>query len=184
MRTMVNEANPNWKGGITKIKEADEILSLSVKVQTMIRTRLLSQYRRTRRGCWNWTGSVFTTNGRARMILGKSHSMTAAKVSYVLHKGATKGLLVLHSCDNVLCVNPEHLRLGTNQDNSDDMVKRGRSLYQVESANHAAKLNETKVRRIKVLLKKGVKQNRLAREYGVCKQTIWFIAHNMMWSHV
>ena len=39
----------------------------------------------------------------------------------------SKGLCVLHSCDNLKCINPEHLFLGTNYDNTQDMIKKGRA---------------------------------------------------------
>lgn len=37
------------------------------------------------------------------------------------------GMHILHSCDNPRCCNPEHLRIGTHQDNMNDKVSRGRS---------------------------------------------------------
>lgn len=52
---------------------------------------------------------------------------SAHRFSYMIHKGEiTKGLFVLHTCDNRLCVNPDHLYVGTVQDNANDRVKRGR----------------------------------------------------------
>ena len=118
-------ANGNWKGGIASIKTAESILEYPKSVQSEIKRRLVSQYVVDQKtGCWQWTGNVFKVGGRAKMNLGGN--ITAAKVSYVVFKGPTRGLCVLHTCDNVLCVNPGHLWLGTNQDNSDDMVRKGR----------------------------------------------------------
>lgn len=45
-----------------------------------------------------------------------------------------KGKLVRHRCDNRLCINPEHLLLGTQQDNIMDMVGRGRHGNSIKSA--------------------------------------------------
>lgn len=85
-------------------------------------------------GCWLWTGAyrpnkkypdhsrpVLNAGGKDRRIL------IAARVSWTLHKETPIGSLhVLHSCDNAACVNPEHLWLGTHQDNMLDAKTKGR----------------------------------------------------------
>ncbi len=81
-------------------------------------------------GCWLWLGAV--SKGRATMHAvpypGSNNAMRwAAQVAFELYKGPRSGH-VLHTCDNVLCVNPDHLYCGTNQDNMTDKKKRGRSL--------------------------------------------------------
>lgn len=51
----------------------------------------------------------------------------AARVSYEFYKGPIpRGQLVRHTCDCHYCVNPDHLVAGTHQDNTDDMLNRGR----------------------------------------------------------
>jgi hypothetical protein len=54
--------------------------------------------------------------------------MYAYKWSYQFHKGeeVPSGKVVMHKCDNKICVNPEHLELGTQLDNIADMVAKGR----------------------------------------------------------
>lgn len=76
-------------------------------------------------GCIIWRLS--TTKGRGRVkINGKPEYAHRAMWSQVF--GAIPdGLLVCHSCDNPLCINPAHLFLGTHQDNMHDMVSKGRS---------------------------------------------------------
>jgi hypothetical protein len=72
-------------------------------------------------GCWNWTGQKFW-HGYGRMKIARGggvyQATLAHRVSYEEYKGAIPhGLFVLHSCHNRLCCNPEHLHLGTHEDN-------------------------------------------------------------------
>lgn len=88
-------------------------------------------------GCWIWTASS-NSKGYGRIGIGTSTSRMAHRVSYLLFKGEIPiGLLVCHSCDVPSCVNPDHLFLGTNKDNMNDMVKRNRH------KNNYPKLNKT-----------------------------------------
>jgi hypothetical protein len=52
----------------------------------------------------------------------------AHRLAFLMHYGnIPNSMHVLHRCDNPPCINPQHLFLGTNQDNMDDMVRKGRS---------------------------------------------------------
>lgn len=176
--------NGNWKGGLCGFKTADELLNMSSMVKEEIKTRIMSRcVTEPESGCWVWTAEVFKSNGRARLSLG-NNAHVAYRLSYVLFKGGTEGLCVLHSCDNVLCVNPEHLWLGTNADNTADMFAKGRNPRQDGSHNPMAKLNEERVAKIKVRLRKGDRQNRIAMDEGVSKGTINLIATGKTWRHV
>lgn len=81
-------------------------------------------------GCWFWTDSL-DSYGYGRLVVTQSprHKLfvQAHRLSWRLYNGVLpEDLDVLHTCDMRSCVNPEHLYIGTHQDNMDDMVQRGR----------------------------------------------------------
>jgi hypothetical protein len=79
--------------------------------------------------CWEWTDELWS-RGYGRLRVGRRHLM-AHRVAWEIHFGEipNETPFVLHNCDNRACVNAPggHLRLGTHQDNMDDMVARKRS---------------------------------------------------------
>lgn len=90
---------------------------------------------------------------------------------------------VLHSCDNRACINPEHLSLGTVQDNQRQMAERGRSLQGQKS--HRAKLTRKQVLEIRRRYSSGLEvQADLAAEFGVSPDTISGITAGRMWKHL
>lgn len=110
--------------------------------------------------------------------------MLTARVSFVVFNGIVGTLNVLHTCDNTICVNPEHLWLGTNKDNTQDMFQKGREAPQHGTHNPMAKLNDEKVKEIKQRLANGESQRDIARSCHVCFQTINLIAVGKTWRHV
>ena len=78
--------------------------------------------------CWVWTGA-HNSQGYGELWVGPGRRMVAAhRLSYRLHKGEFPNeVLVLHSCDNRRCVNPNHLFLGSYKDNTQDMMTKGRN---------------------------------------------------------
>ena len=89
-------------------------------------------------GCWIWKGAV--RRNAANEPYGKVNlgQMTGAtKVAYYLSTGvATKrkgGLFLCHTCDNSICVNPEHLWIGTAKENVADSINKGRRKAEEQS---------------------------------------------------
>lgn len=131
--------------------------------------------------CWLWTAGV-QAFGYGRFSSGRKLGISTLshRVSWVLaHGEVPEGLCVLHSCDNRLCVNPHHLFLGTNQDNSDDMVSKAR---QVQGEQHGnAKLSEDKVNGI---LYDTRTQQEIARAYQVSQSTISRVKSGESWKEI
>lgn len=83
-------------------------------------------------GCMEWIGGTSRSNGRDSYRYGRyrvgGNKELAHRVAFERAKGPIPaGLVVRHTCGNTLCCNPEHLVLGTQQDNYQDAIRRGRA---------------------------------------------------------
>lgn len=75
-------------------------------------------------GCWGWKGGKSRGYGH---IFFDNKNIKAHRASWMIHNGEILNkLLVCHKCDNRICTNPEHLFLGTQKDNVQDMIKKNR----------------------------------------------------------
>ena len=80
--------------------------------------------------CWLWTGKLNPDGYGLIRPNPTKEKVGAHRISWTLHNGPIPtGLCVLHKCDKPSCVNPDHLFLGTVQDNVDDMRIKGRANY-------------------------------------------------------
>lgn len=88
--------------------------------------------------CWEWKSKIDRYGyGEFRYVQnGKKYYKLAHRVALSLTGIDVLGHLVLHSCDNRKCCNPNHLRCGTHQDNMNDMKERGRSLKGKKKPKH------------------------------------------------
>ncbi len=135
--------------------------------------------------CWIWTGAVGENGyGRFRMS-GKA--LIASRASWILFKGAIPdGLFVLHHCDTPLCVNPDHLFLGTSFDNNHDCIEKGRDNPRggvwPNGENHPmVKLKSDQV----IAIRNDARKYRLiANDYGVSISAIKAIKNKRIWRHL
>ena len=133
-------------------------------------------------GCWWWTAYRNQWGYGVFGFHARKHSL-AHRVAWEFTNGAIPdGLLVLHRCDNPACVNPDHLFLGTNQDNMDDMYKKGRQRHIRGEDRTDAKLTEKSVRDVRRRQKEGnVTHRQLATEYGVSRSTVSMAVRGDTW---
>lgn len=142
--------------------------------------------------CWIWTGSLVRGYGQFKL---DGRNLKAHRVAWAISRGETPGSsCVLHRCDTPTCVNPAHLFLGTNQENTADKVRKGRcargpSLQarirekQPRGTNcPASKLTEQDVTAIRASVAEG--RRTLAARFGVTPQAIDKILSGRSWAHV
>jgi hypothetical protein len=125
--------------------------------------------------CWPWLGA--TRKGRAVWRPSWKHESivhVAARVALALTECRVIGEdeFVLHSCDNPMCCNPKHLRVGTLQDNADDRKKRGRSNHCFGPNHPNTSLTEDQVRSMRLQYAEGVTNGQLVKAFGVSKQVV------------
>lgn len=131
-------------------------------------------------GCWLWLKTC-AHGGYGRLNVGYDR-IVASRLSWTLFKGEIPiGLLVCHKCDTKSCVNPEHLFLGTTQENALDAKAKGRLNTARGIQMGTAKLNDEKA--ISIFLDHRYMAE-IAADYGVSRTTVLKIKHRRTWSHV
>jgi hypothetical protein len=129
-------------------------------------------------GCWVWLG------GARSFGHGTHRGMSTHRLSWEYANGPIPtGLCVLHKCDNPPCMNPDHLFLGTIQDNNRDMMEKGRNRAASGVDHYRAKLTPKQVVEIRRRSRRG-NGAALAREFGVHVMTISAIIHGKNWKDV
>lgn len=138
--------------------------------------------------CWEWTDA--TCKGRAVFNIKAEH-FYSSRISWWMHFGQIPpGQQVLHKCDNPLCVNPDHLFLGTQAENMRDMIKKGRNVAVIKPGyaprgmkSGNAKLTDAIVLEIRALC---TTQNCAAvgRILGINRHQVWSVHRRKSWSHL
>lgn len=147
------------------------------------RKRFLGKFSKTGT-CWVWTSGIFKSSGYGQFKL-RGQPQQAHRVSFVIHKSdIPAGLLVLHRCDNRLCVNPDHLFLGSHQDNSDDMIAKCRDRCPKGEDHGMSTLTADQVewvRRVYIPRHPKFGGSALSRSLGVKQQCISKVVTGVRW---
>lgn len=156
--------------------------------------------------CWEWNGWMAANGYGGVDYRGKRYK--AHRMSYMLSKGEIQqGLFVCHTCDNRKCVNPNHLWLGTREENMQDCIRKRRGAWDTKpermphgerhwmnlyperrfygTKNVNCRLNEELVVEIRSLYgHSGNTIPSLAKKFNVSKATIHRVIKGKVWSWV
>jgi len=133
--------------------------------------------------CWIWTGK--NRGWRYGAFNLKGRVVGAHRFSWELAYGPIpEGLHVLHKCDVGFCVRPDHLFLGTHDDNMLDRKVKGRVNAPVGERNAWAKLTAADVLEIRARYQAGETQVNLAAYFNVHQGTISKVVIGSGWKHI
>jgi hypothetical protein len=128
--------------------------------------------------CWPWITP--TTVREYGVTSWRGRQRLAHRIAMALTDGLWDSRLeVCHTCDNPSCCNPAHLWRGTHRDNMVDMQRKGRSTPGED--NHRSRVTNEIVRAIR---KSTADYDMLAKQYGVCRGTIYSIQKRLTWKHL
>ncbi len=137
-------------------------------------------------GCWEYSKA---RNGDGYGMFwhnGKTYGAHKFAALYLGGMTINKGDCVCHRCDNPACCNPEHLFIDTNQANTADRHRKGRSVRGSDVGT--SKFSDDDIREIRRLYaaangRRGI-LTQIAKAYGVSVTPIWSICHGLGWKHI
>lgn len=135
--------------------------------------------------CWVWTGCILRNYGGLQL---NGRIVKVHRFSWELHFGTIpKGMSVCHTCDNPICVKPEHLFLGDAKSNAEDRERKGRGNHHLQQGelHHQAKLTTEQVISMRRVRKEtGISYARLGKMFKISTMQAWDIVNGNGWRHV
>jgi hypothetical protein len=141
-------------------------------------------------GCINWKFAANNSGYGTKWYKGvKTGSHVLAYKAFVDESfEQSSALVIMHSCDNRRCINPEHLKAGTSVDNIQDAISKGRinrdNPHSIGAMNPKAKLTEAVVPWLRQMMNYGVSPQALAEVCGVTTTTMYGVKNRKFWKHV
>jgi hypothetical protein len=133
--------------------------------------------------CIHWNGYKSITSGHGVISIrlnGKSYMYKAHRLAYQFYiNEIPKGKLVLHNCNNVKCVNPYHLRIGTQKENVLDRIKDG-----TDNKGERHGMSKLTIKQVKKIKKMKINDLEIAKIFNVSRKAIYDIKHQRTWSHI
>ena len=157
--------------------DVSKILNRKVKVRPI-------EYYVNENGCWICTSHYCTNKKYPKIRLGNKGFIISRLITKYIKKEDIENKYVCHTCDNRMCINPEHLFIGTALDNTTDMFNKNRNVttkgmnYNSCVNNGRAKLTADDVLRI---FNSSLKNSDLAKKYNVSTATISSIKNKKRW---
>jgi hypothetical protein len=146
-------------------------------------------------GCWECTSHKPDSYGYAVVTINKKRHKLH-RYMYELYKGAIPvGLLIRHTCDNRICINPDHLLVGTVADNVKDSIERGRHVkYMVKAVGKRVHRRKKIIRLGKPIKltsqdvieirQSSIGGSEIARQYNISRRSVWEIRQRVTWKHI
>lgn len=138
--------------------------------------------------CWLWTGAI-TRCGYGMFVVARNDRPGAHRMSLRLCgvelPSRSSGLMVCHRCHIRTCVNPNHLYVGTGEDNMHDMQEAGRDNYFHGEKHYRTTLTESDVYEIRRLAaSKTMTHQEIAEQFEICRAAVGSIASRKNWKHL
>lgn len=151
-----------------------------VRFKGTLAERMAFRSKRAGNGCLEWQGALDEKGYGVVRIRGRNYR--ASRVAWHLTEGPIPGhLTVCHTCDNPRCIEPTHLWLGTNKDNNDDKIAKGRhKVLRGEQHAHASLTDAEAV----AIRKDPAPYADIAKRYGITTSSVSRIKCGHTWSHI
>lgn len=132
--------------------------------------------------CWECVSHMLSEYGYPKMnYKGKVWRISRWSYTHYYNKEIEKGMHILHNCDNPKCINPLHLREGTDQDNANDRVERNRQAHVKGEEHGNSFLTEGQVIEI---LKSDKSRKELSNIYNIHIDTVASIKTGRLWGYL